>query len=89
MDTLRTPRRTTSCSTSRLPLAPRTSLDVLPASPWTRFPPLDQHGGVEALEVSHLGAKDQVAQLSERQEDNEEHHGETSQILGASRKRGR
>ena len=46
------------------------------------------HRGAKAAEVLHLSSEDEVAELRERQEDDEEHDGEASQILGAARQRG-
>ena len=43
----------------------------------------DLHSRLEAAEILHLGAEDQVAELRKGQEDDEEHDGETGEILGA------
>jgi hypothetical protein len=40
-------------------------------------------GILEVAEVLNLGSKQQVAELGEGQEDDDEHHKEPSQILGA------
>ena len=42
------------------------------------------HGCIEALEVTDLCTKDEVAELRERQEDDEEHDSEASKILGTT-----
>ena len=49
---------------------------------------VDLHGCIEAAEVLDLRAEDEIAELRERQEDDEEHDGEASQILGAARQSG-
>ena len=46
------------------------------------------HRGAKAAEVLHLSSEDEVAELRERQEDDEEHDGEASQVLGAARQSG-
>lgn len=43
------------------------------------------HAGLEGTEVVDLGAKHQVGQLSVGQEDDEEHDGETDEVLGTAR----
>jgi hypothetical protein len=46
------------------------------------------HRILKAREVLDLGTKDEVAKLSESQEDDEEHDGKTCQILGTTGKGG-
>ena len=50
---------------------------------------LYSHSCIETAEVLHLSSEDEVAELRERQEDDEEHDGETCQILGATSEGGR
>ena len=42
------------------------------------------HGCIEAAEVLDLSSKDEISKLSKGQEDNEEHHCKTSQVLGTA-----
>ena len=45
---------------------------------------VDLHGGIEAAEVLDLRAEDEIAELRERQEDDEEHDSKAGQILGTA-----
>ena len=49
---------------------------------------MNLHSIVEAAEVSHLRAEDEVSQLRECQEDDGEHDGEPGQILSTAGQRG-
>ena len=48
----------------------------------------DLQGVLKVAEVLDLGSEEQVAELSESEEDDEEHDGKASQILGTSAQSG-
>jgi len=45
------------------------------------------HGIIEAGEIFDLGAEDKVAELGEREENDEEHDGKSGKIFGACSER--
>lgn len=49
---------------------------------------MDSHAGLKSAEIIDLGSKNQIGELSIRQEDDEEHDGETHKVLGTARHSG-